>query len=168
MRTTASSKNRPLLFGSHWPAATLPKPKLARISGTCQQKAKNVAARTAPILLTILFTLTSLGVGNSSTAANVNLFSSELGYPAINDICRTPAAIVGVNENCLDRTVPGTGTAFHATVVIHNLGLFVLHGKDTVGTDRCTVAATNAGLFVQFEDGSIVNISKIFHIPFSS
>lgn len=56
---TAKKKNRPLLSGIQWPAAKLPKPKLARTSGTCQQKAKIVAEKIAPKLLATLLLIGS-------------------------------------------------------------------------------------------------------------
>lgn len=41
----------------------LPSPKLARISGTCQQKANRVAERIAPMLLNILLTDSPISKG---------------------------------------------------------------------------------------------------------
>jgi hypothetical protein len=62
----AMARNQPLCRGIHWPMVALPSPKLARIRGTCQQKANKVAERIAPMLLNILFmnspTLSSEGL----------------------------------------------------------------------------------------------------------
>ena len=48
----AMVRNSHLWLTIHLPTATLPRPKLARTSEACQQKAKIVAERMAPMLLT--------------------------------------------------------------------------------------------------------------------
>ena len=60
MNIIAKRKNSPLLSGIHCPTAALPKPKLTRISETCQQKANTVAEIMAPKLLDILLILFQL------------------------------------------------------------------------------------------------------------
>lgn len=51
IRNMAAKRNQPLCAGIQRPIVAVPRPKLARISEACQQKAKSVAERTAPILL---------------------------------------------------------------------------------------------------------------------
>lgn len=55
IKHAAIARSRGLLFCAHPPKAMLPSPKLARINGTCQQKAKSVAETIAPILLMNLY-----------------------------------------------------------------------------------------------------------------
>ena len=61
------------------------------------------------------------------------------------------AAYTGREENSIDRTIGGTGTAFNATIKISDLSFFALHSKNTMRADHLTHAATDAGLLIKLQ-----------------
>jgi len=56
-----------------------------------------------------------------------------LGDPAVDDIGRAAAAVVRIDINCRNRAVPGAGPAFHAGIVIKDLGFFARSPKMRCG-----------------------------------
>ena len=75
----------------------------------------------------------------------------------------TAAAVVGIYVYSRSRTVFGTCTAFHTAILIDNPGLAMADLENAVRTDHLAVAATNAFVFRQMKDRSVLKISKISH-----
>lgn len=76
----------------------------------------------------------------------------------------------GINNNRLDRTVEGTGAAFHAAVQINDIRRAGLQLEDGMRTNRQAKPATDARLAIQPQRGDIWQIRKTLHtatIPIS-
>lgn len=93
----------------------------------------------------------SLGAATIAVAA---WFGSCQSPP--NDAGRT--AHPRVNGDGARRTVCGTGTAFHAGVLVSDMRLLIRHGKDRMRADGHTLAAANAGFLVKVEAHDVLEI----------
>jgi hypothetical protein len=113
-------------------------------------------------------------VGVDCFQTGITLFSTAVSFAATAGVFLTVdptgddvgrASDPRGDPNGFRGTVQGTGTTFHATVLIHQVGLFFMHDEHPVRAYGGAAAATNATFFTVDQRGDAGQVSEILHCP---
>jgi len=69
--------------------------------------------------------------------------------PFVDESCC--ATDTGIDEDSMDRAIPGAGAALHAGIEVNDPSFSLYHRKDLVRTDLQTSATANAFLCIQLQ-----------------
>lgn len=107
-------------------------------------------------------------ISHPSTAAAARGLAPDFREPAVDDIGGAAAAVVGIDVDGRGRAVFGAGPAFHAGVRVDDFGLAFPDSEDAVRADQFAVAAADAFIDREAEDGGVVEVPEVVHDSFLS